>query len=60
MLKVRKVKVQLLHVAAEKFKFRNSVSLHNTVLVVHREVGGGASAFCAARKAQIKLNTLIG
>lgn len=51
MLKVRKVKVQLLHVAAEKFKFRNSLSLHNTVLVVHREWERweGGRGFCFLR-----------
>lgn len=47
MLKCNKVKVKLLCVAAEKFKFRNSVSLHNTVLVVGSggERGGGC-IFC--------------
>lgn len=61
MLKVREVKVQLLHVAAEKFKFRNSVSLHNIVFSsTPRERWEGASALRTARKRPIQLNTLIG
>ena len=36
-LNTKSLKVKLLRVAAEKFKFRNSVSLHNTVLVVYSD-----------------------
>lgn len=40
-----KVKVKLLRVAAEKFKFRNSVPLHNTVLVVYSDRERGEEGF---------------